>query len=220
MEYILGVVAFIAVKRNSVRVPEKNLRVLGNSPLYTHILSSLVDSQRFDSVYVYASDNVFNQHGLDGVTFEQREPQLDGDQVRGMQIFRSFVEKVPSEHYLLAHSTSPFISVETINRVVDAGLSGEYESVFTGRLEQTYAYFKNEPLNFEPSDFKRTQDLEPVILESNGLYFFSREQLLEKGKRVGDSAHIVPVLGAEAIDIDTERDWELAESYIMGRSRR
>ena len=47
-----GIACFIPIKHNSQRVVGKNLRVLGDKPLYRHILDKVISIDMFDAVYV------------------------------------------------------------------------------------------------------------------------------------------------------------------------
>ena len=70
---------------------------------------------------------------------------------------------------------------------------------------------ETEPLNHDPAELIRTQDLAPVFVENSCLYVFERESFLEHGNRIGDSPIKFEIEPNEAIDIDQESEFSLVE---------
>ena len=69
------------------------------------------------------------------------------------------------------------------------------------------------PINYRPGILPRSQDLQPMIEETTGLYGISREALKKYRCRIGRKPYIHFVSKFEAVDINTEQDLKLAE-YI------
>ena len=65
------------------------------------------------------------------------------------------------------------------------------------------------------NDVPRTQDIEPVFVETSGFYVFEREVLIKHGRRIGDKPKMVEVSREESIDIDELVDYEAAKR-LMG----
>ena len=65
-------------------------------------------------------------------------------------------------------------------------------------------------MNYDPRDMARTQDLTSVLVETSGFYLYSRDEILERHRRVGERPLFVEVPFWEAIDIDYREDYELA----------
>ncbi len=59
----------------------------------------------------------------------------------------------------------------------------------------------------------RTQDLEPVYVETSGFYVYSRDEIMERARRIGDNPLIVEITAAEAIDIDWPADYDTARRF-------
>lgn len=211
------VVAFVPIRLNSKRLPGKNLLELGGKPLCRHLLETLVRVPELSAVYVYCSQREIVDYLPPGVTWIQRSEDLDGDGVRGGAIYRSFIREVQAKWYLLAHVTSPFLQEGTIQRGLDAVRSLGKDSALTVRAEKTFAWFNHQPLNYNPQDVPRTQELASVYLETSGYYLFEGREFLSSGRRVGYDPEFVEVQGAESLDIDTQEDFELARVYSLSR---
>lgn len=210
----MRVVAFIPIKLNNQRLPGKNLLPLGGKPLCNHILDTLTKVDGIDASYVYCSDEAIKEYIPQGITFLKRDKKLDGNEVKGAEIYSSFIHDVDADYYLLLHATSPFTSAETVFAAVRAVRSGQYDSAFSAERIQTFAWYKGKPINYDLNDVPRTQDIEPVWVETSGFYLFSKELFLNQNRRIGDRPYIAEVSGLEAIDIDEKKDYELAQRML------
>lgn len=203
------------------RCPGKNIRLLGDKPLLQYELDSLIETKLCDDIYVFCSDDNITKYLPEGVTYLHRSPNLDLPTSNFTQIFAEFMNKIDSDIYVYAHATAPFVSVETINKCINAVISGEYDSAFCAIKLQDYLWTENGPLNFDAQNLPRTQDLPVIFQETSGVYVFRKEVFLQYGRRVGNKPFICEVNAKEAIDIDEPDDFEFAElveraSHIKG----
>ena len=210
----MKVVAFVPIRLNSKRVVGKNLKLLGNKPLMHYILETLTGVPLIDEIYVYCSDDTITAQLPDGVKFLQRDSALDSDDTLGEEIYDAFVKEVKADIYLLGHTTSPFIKAETINNAIEKVLSGEYDSAFSAQKIQTFTWYKGEPLNYTLKNIPRTQEIEPVYVETSSFYIFRREVWTEQHQRVGTTPYMALINQIEGIDIDYPEDFEFAEKVI------
>lgn len=213
----MKLVAFVPIKLTNQRLPGKNLLPLGGKPLCQFIFDTLLKVKGIDKVYAYCSDDALKEYLPEGITFLQRDPNLDKDEVKGAEIYSSFINDVDATHYLLAHATSPFILSETIQTAVDKVLQGEYDSAFSAERIQTFIWYKNQPLNYDLDDVPRTQDIEPVWVETSAFYLFEKSLFVKEGRRIGYKPYIAEVSGMEAVDIDEPKDYELAQRMLGGK---
>lgn len=207
------VVAFVPLRSNSKRIPGKNQIPLGGHPLAWWVCDALLKSEEIDEVYVFCSSEDSIAGLPSDVKLLKRDVSLDSDSTKGMEIYRSFVDCVEAEVYVLAHATSPFIKVKTISDAVRSVVQGDYDSAFTVMPQQTFAWYQDKPLNYELSNIVRTQELEPIYFETSALYIFKRDVLARNHRRIGSKSKMIVTVGAEALDIDNPEDLELALAY-------
>ena len=98
----MKVVALVPIKLNSQRLPHKNILPILGKPMCYHIVDSLVQAEGIDEVYVYCSDPKVTEYIPEQAQFLQRDKKLDGDFVKGFDIYRSFIETVDADVYVLA----------------------------------------------------------------------------------------------------------------------
>lgn len=207
-------VAFVPIRLNSRRVEGKNLRLLGGRPLMTYILDTLRDCERIDETYVYCSDPDIARHLPDGVKFLRRDPALDSDSTLGEEIYDAFTHEVDADIYVLAHATSPFIRRATVDDAVARVGSGEYDSAFSAERIQTFAWYEGRTLNYSPERVPRTQDLEPVFVETSAFFVFRREVWRDMRRRIGLRPYMAVTDRIESMDIDYPDDFRLAEAIV------
>lgn len=204
------VVAFVPIKLNSQRLPHKNILPLAGHPLSWHLCNSLLQAKGIDEVYVYCSDEAVKEYIPKEVIFQKRDKSLDGDLVKGFEIYKSFIEEVDANIYILAHTTSPFIKASSIENALSHIIDGKNDSAFSAERIQTFAWYKGKPVNYDLNDVPRTQDMEPVWVETSAFYMFRKEIFTIHNRRIGFCPYIQEVTGIEALDIDEKKDYELA----------
>ena len=206
----MKVVALVPIKLNSQRLPHKNILPIAGHPLCWHICNSLKQVEGIDEVYVYCSDESVIEYLPDGVIFKQRDKRLDEDLVKGFEIYKSFIDEVDADIYVLAHTTSPFIKKSSIQNALNHIISGENDSAFSAERVQTFAWYQGKPINYDLNNVPRTQDMEPIWVETSAFFMFKKEIFTIHSRRIGFSPYIQEVSGIEAVDIDEKKDYELA----------
>ena len=207
-------VAFVPIRLNSQRVEGKNLRLLGGRPLMTYLLSSLAAAQNIDEVYVYCSNPAIQEYLPEGVRFLKRDERLDSNTTLGEEIYDAFTSEVDADIYILAHATSPFIRTATIEDAVARVESGEYDSAFSAERVQTFAWWEGKPLNYSLQHVPRTQDLEPVYVETSAFFIFRKEVWRTLHRRIGERPYTAVTDRIESMDIDNPDDFLLAEAIV------
>ena len=218
--------ALVPMRHHSERVPGKNFRMLGDRPLYQHIVGTLLDVPEIDEVVIDTdSETIIEQAAgaFPGVRILRRPEHLRAGEIPMNDVLVNTIRQLDAEVFLQTHSTNPFLSARTISaalrRYAEGREAGTHDSLFTvTRLQARLWSEKAEPMNHDPSVLLRTQDLPPVLMENSCGYVFARTTLLERGNRIGASPLLFEIDHLEAIDIDEERDFRLAEAVWAARA--
>lgn len=207
-------VAFVPIKMNSQRLPHKNILPLGEHALCWYIFDALLHAKGIDEVYVYCSDEEITKYIPKNVIYKKRSEKLDGNLVKGYEIYKNFIDEVDADVYILAHATSPLIKGKTIENALNHILKNENDSSFAAQRIQTFSWYKGNPINYSLEDVPRTQDIEPIWVETSAFYMFKKNIFIDYGRRIGMNPYIQEVSDEEAIDIDEEKDYRLACKLI------
>lgn len=113
-------------------------------------------------------------------TFIKRPSYLDSDNILFNEVLQALINWVETDYMVFLCCTSPFIKPTTIHDMVGHIINNGFDSAFTAFAFKNFDWFNDQPLNYDPSsNIPRTQDLKPIIIETSGLYVFSKE-LFEK----------------------------------------
>ena len=212
----MKVVAFVPIKLNNERLPGKNTKSFtGGEPLITYILKSLSKTRGIDEIYVYCSSDEICSYLPDEVKFLKRDPYYDLSTTPFNEVLHSFAELIPADVYLLTHATAPFMSPESMEKGIEAVRSGEYDSALSVVKMQEFLWQDGKPMNYDPLNIPRTQDLTPLFKETCGLYVYVKDLIVNEKRRIGKKPFLIEVSDIEASDINTADDFMIADAIFQ-----
>src|SRR3990167_10106484 len=177
----IKVKALVPMKGHSERVPNKNLRHFLGKPLCYYAINSLLEAFYVDSVYVntdsQAIKDKINQLFGEKVGIIDRPLAIQGDFISMNTVIDYDLSQLDGEYFLQTHSTNPLLRVSTIDKAIQTFLNNQrkYDSLFTVDRIQSRLYRENLiPVNHNPMEMLRTQDLSPIFMENSNLYVFTR----------------------------------------------
>ena len=208
-------VAIVPMKLNNKRLPQKNTRSFTNGkPLCYYILSTLLKVKGVDEVYVYCSNEDIKEFIPKGVHYLKRSTSLDQDTTKMNEVLQAFAAEVPADVYVMTHTTAPFVSVESLEKGLNAVMSGEYDSSFAAKKLQDFLWMDGKPFNYELNNIPRTQDLPALYEETSGFYIYKSDVMTKLNRRIGEHPYIVEVNEIEATDIDELEDFLIADALF------
>ena len=213
----MKVIALMPMKGESERVPNKNMRDFNGQPLCSVMLDKLVASDFIDQVIINTdSDSIKNfvESRYDKVKIIERPLDLRGHNVSMNKIIEYDIGLFPADLYLQTHSTNPLLKEETITAAIEKLIENrsKKDSLFSVTRFQTRFYKENgDALNHDPEVLIKTQDL-PVLYEENScIYLFTKEAFEKNKRRIGNNPILFEINQIEAVDIDVEEEFILAE---------
>lgn len=213
----MKIAALVPMRHHSERVPEKNYRLLAGRPLYHHILETLLACPEINQIIVDTDSKEIAAglaHSFPAVLVLDRPQHLRDGDVPMNEVLLHDTSQVEADFYLQTHSTNPLLRPETVSGAIRALLTGypAYDSLFSVTRLQTRLWDQlGRAINHNPEILLRTQDLPPVYEENSCLYIFQRETLLARHNRLGFRPLLYPIEAREALDIDEELDFQVAD---------
>lgn len=210
--------AILPIKFNSERVPGKNFRVFGGRPLFEHILQELAKVERITKIVINTDAPIASFGKMVAnrkFEFSGRPKSLIGETISMNAIIEYEIHRTNDEFFFMTHTTNPLLSSSTINEMLDAFIlkRDSHDSVVS--VTKFYGRFfdkTGEPLNHNPAELVRTQDLDPVLFENSCGYVFSKSSFMKTLSRIGDKPLYFTTPKLESIDIDDEDDWMIASA--------
>ncbi len=221
---ILGI---IPARGGSKGVTRKNIRMLAGKPLISHTIEAALHSRLTKTIVSTDDKNIATiakQAGIE-VPFV-RPSEISGDTAKSIDVALhalSEMEKIDNCHYdaiMLLQPTAPFKTTEDIDLCIEKleenPLADSVISVVDvlahhpARMKYIEDGKLIDPPFCEVYENQNRQELRPMYIR-NGAIYLTRSLTLLKGSYKGEicMAHIMPEI--RSINIDTIRDFELAE---------
>lgn len=213
-------VALLPIKHNSQRVPGKNFRELGGKPLFRWVFDTLDALDEIHQIVINTDVPDYFEEQLSAVSekllVRPRLPELQGDETSMNLILADDIAQVEADTYVMTHATNPFLKCSSIKAALQRFDHSDCDSLFTVNRIQTRFYDQQvRAINHDPDHLIQTQDLEPWFEENSCLYIFTRDSFASTQARIGRHPVMHELERLEAVDIDTEQDWKLAEALAM-----
>lgn len=215
--------AILPIKFNSERVSGKNFRDFLGSPLYLHILRSMLDVQSIKRIVINtdAPKNFFDSEVNDSkVDFSIRPKDLIGETVSMNSIIDYEIMRTGESKFFMTHATNPLLTSETISKMLELFSSTTFKNDSIVSISKYFGRFLDVngfPMNHNSDSLVRTQDLEPVYFENSCGYVFSQKSFSTSKSRIGKNPLFFETPKLESIDIDDEEDWVIAEALAKHR---
>ena len=220
----LHIIALVPIKEHSERIKGKNFRLFCGKPLYQHIIHTLDHPAEVNEIVINTdSPRVMKEApGLSGKgRVVVRPEEVRGDHMSMNRVIQHDLTQTDADVYLQTHATNPLLKPDTIRAALKRFLENDdCDSLFSANTYRSRFYREDgSAVNHDPENLLRTQDL-PVLYEENScLYIFTQRSFAKKGRRIGVSPMIYPTPGIEAIDIDDEFTFRIAELLSLYSDR-
>ena len=216
------ITVLLPMKGHSERVSNKNLKSFCNKPLYHAVANVLLNSKYINEVIINTdSDQIKNDVREKFPSFRiiDRPATLTGDMVPMNDIIGYDIYVSENNVFVQTHSTNPLLLSETLDHAIETFFLNrkKHDSLFSISRLQARLYWKDgSPINHNPVELIRTQDLPPVMVENSCFYIFTRDSFINAGnKRIGLNPFMYEIDKIEAVDIDEPQDFVFAEQLYQ-----
>lgn len=210
--------AIIPLKKNSVRVPNKNFKDFGDTTLANLKINKLLEVTGLDEIIVNSDsaevlDWVRKQYGSNKITYVLREPYYASSECSGSEFFENIAENADTDVLIYSPVTSPFVNPETLELAIQKFLNfgDENDSVLSVFDMKHHMWMNNKPLNYNPYHSPNSQDLPTVYKVTYGFGIISKEMMIKRRNIMGENPFFFELNELESVDIDTDLDFEFAE---------
>ncbi|TFB11126.1 acylneuraminate cytidylyltransferase family protein [Candidatus Marinimicrobia bacterium MT.SAG.3] len=233
-----NIVGIIPARGGSVGVPLKNIKLLNGRPLIEYTIKAAFDSQSMDRVIVSTDhDEIARISKECGAEVPFKRPDDISEDVSTELVLQHVVKYLEEEEgyavdaVVLLQPTSPFRKSSTIKKCVDlfrekpdADSVVSVNNVEGYRPEWMLSVDEEGMITPYATPFKEgghpviklvaRQDF-PELYRQNGVVWVTkRDLLMEKNLVIGPYAYAVITDEQEAVDIDTQTDFLIAESLM------
>lgn len=226
----MKILALIPARGGSKRLPGKNIRVLGEKPLIVWSIDVVKDMEDVCDILVSTDDSEIAAICKSAGAYVPwlRPTNLATDTASTVTVALHALKQYEAEKgqvdgLLLLQPTSPFRTRKNVSNGIELFRKNNNQAVlgvspshahpmWALKMEGEYLepYMKEHGLDL------RSQDLPPALTVNGGFYLISPEELRAQQSFVGrKTTPLIFESSQEALDIDTEWDFKLAEFIIM-----
>ena len=229
----MKILALIPARGGSKRLPGKNIKLLGDKPLINWTIDAAQGIPEICEILVSTDTPEIALVAKEaGANVPWLRPEvLSTDQATSVDVALHALDWYEAENgvidgLLLLQPTSPFRTQATIKRGIELFKNHSHQAVigvspvqdhpmWTFKMKDGYLV----PFVEQHGFGIRSQDLEPALVANGGFYLISPVELRKSKSFIGGER--LPLLiysPKEALDIDTEWEFKVAEVFISGLS--
>lgn len=225
----MKILALIPARGGSKRLPGKNIKLLGGIPLIAWTIRAALESKCCVDVLVSTDDQEIADVAIlyGAIVPWLRPSELATDTAGSVDVALHALDAYEQAYgtvdgLMLLQPTCPFRQSKTIRQAVQVFLKNNRSTVVSVMPVDTHpawCFHENDgflvPVLGWNEVFHRSQDLSPVFALNGGIYLIYPATLRKERQLI--SINSVPIImhnRNESIDIDSQCDWEFAESVM------
>ena len=209
--------ALIAVRKGSQRIKNKNIKNFCGSSLLEIKVKQAMRCNLIDEVVVSSDCNeMLDLAKKLGATVKIRPDYYCSHSVPMNEVYEHLAKSVNCENIVYLHVTSPLLKDETLNASIENYYKSKkkgYDSLASVELIKKYLWYENKPINYNPSQHPRSQDLPRYYGLNFAVNIISREKMITKKNIIGENFFPFFLDEIESIDVDNKIDFITAENF-------
>ena len=228
----MKVLGLIPARGGSKGVPRKNIKLLGEKPLIQYTIDAALASGVIDELMVSTEDieiaEVARQGGAE--TPFLRPPNLACDESPTIETIIHVLDEYQKlgknfDIVCLLQATNPLRSADTIRKSIEKFKVIDADSLLSVREvphefnpHWTFKKSNNSDLLHISTGAKdiipRRQELPKAFYRDGAIYLAKSKVIIEQKSLYGERISYINLEGKPHVNIDTMKDWELAEQLI------
>ena len=215
MKRIAGI---IHARKQSTRCPNKHLRPLGNTTLIDIALDKL-SKLELNEKYLAVYDQELKDKVIDGVKILHREYESVAPGNAPHNVMYKHLENVESDYIVNLNPCQPFLKVDKLQQIITLFKYSNFDSMITAKRERNFYWDDDKnPINFKPNDRLSTTTGPWINVATHSLVIYKKQYMLENWELFPNTKHnpypfVIDWSEKELLDVDTEIDFKLVESY-------
>lgn len=209
----------IAVRGGSKRAPRKNIRPFADSSLLEIKVKQALRLKDVNKVIVSSEDQEMLEiaDGLGAYALE-RDPYYASDTVPMGDVYVHLSSILDCKDILWTPVTSPLVTDRTVQQCINLYKEKtEYDCVVTTNIIKEYMWLDGKAINYDPKNHPRSQDLPDIYALNFAVNILPRDVMMKNRNILGDKFLPYMINEVEAIDVDTEHEFMLAEMLYKNR---
>lgn len=213
------IASIIPARGGSKAIPKKNIIPFLGRPLIHYSIHQSQQSNLVDQTYVSTdSDHIAEVSREAGAKIIERPDELARDtsstEVALLHALDAMQE--PPDIIALLQCTSPLRRANDIDDTIQLIKTEDYDSALSCSEDHSFYWQNNdtsaEPINYDPTERKRRQEVEQWYQENGSIYVTKRDVLENNKSRLGGKIGIHEMPKEMSFEIDTPEDYRVVEA--------
>lgn len=222
-------ICIIPARGGSKGIPRKNIRIVAGKPLLAHSIEHALGTPAISRVMVSTDDSEIAQVAQAyGAEVIWRPAAISGDTAASEAAllhalnYLNDVEQYDPDLVAFLQATSPLRRPDDLQRAIDLLIEEQSDSLFSGNTVHGFVWRtgggRTSPVNYDPLNRPRRQDLAEAIVEENGsFYLFKPWVLREHNSRLGGKTSVYVMHPLDSFQVDEPDDLVLIEQCLRLR---
>jgi CMP-N-acetylneuraminic acid synthetase len=204
-------VAVIPMRAGSQRVKNKNFKPFASKSLFEYKIEQIKKLPVDDIIVNTDSDYAIEIAEKLGVNYLKREPYFASSECSNSEYHEYLARVTNAENIMIAQVTAPLISDESYLKAINEFYYNDCNSLMSVRVIKEFLWHHGKAVNYDPENAPNSQNLPEYLSPTFGLVIANKEAMLKAKNFICSEPHFMKVSQLEAIDIDTQVDFEFAE---------
>ena len=223
----MSVVAVICARGGSKGIPRKNIRSFAGHPLIAWTIGAALTAESVDHVVLSSEDDeILAVAEAHGALTHRRPDALATDEAATEPVVIDVLKHHPvarqASTVVLMQATSPLTSPEDLDAALQQMAAEKLDSMLSVVENHVFQWSLGDdgnatPLNYDPQQRPRRQDIPDRVAENGAFYLATREVWESQACRLGGRTGAFVMQPWQAWEIDTEDDWMRLEALATER---
>jgi len=213
--------AVIPARGGSKGIPRKNVRLLNGKPLISYMIETALRCGLIDKVVVSTDSSEINRiaESADCAVLMRPVHLATGDIPLDPVIYHAMtaIEEREGAKYdviITLQPTSPLLFAHSIDKALQHFFCSNIDTLISVVPDQHLFWAKRDDEHFPLYEKRLNRQYLPMTYRETGGFVITHRKCITETSRFGVNIDLFAVSATEAIDIDDEMDWRLAEMYI------
>mgnify|MGYP001412003242 CR=1 FL=1 len=179
----------------------------------TNCFEKIIISSENHKILNYAKANGFNIH--------LRDKYFSTSKVPMSEVYKNIASEIDGEYIAWINVTNPLAETKFYEEAISCYKNLDhikYDCLLSACEIKENFFYKNKPINFKPSPWPRSQDLNPLYSLSFVINLLTREQMIKWGSCVGNRPYFFIKDKLSSWDIDDMIDFKFCE-FIYSKKK-
>ena len=224
----MSVVAVICARGGSKGIPRKNVRPFAGHPLIAWTIRAALAAEGVDHVVLSSEDDeILAVAEAHGALTHRRPDALATDEAATepvvIDVLKHHPEAQQANIVVLMQATSPLTLPGDLDAALRQMAAQNLDSMLSVVENHVFQWSLGDdgtatPLNYDPQQRPRRQDIPDRVAENGAFYLATREVWESQACRLGGRTGAFVMQPWQAWEIDTEDDWMRLEALVRERS--